>query len=164
MNHGIFEKNSIILLVGILVVVSIVQMAKKHRSHVHMKVSEIVVPVVLLAVALGFFMFMFPQSSSLMGRASTLNATKNDQTWNSRQQSWTGAEKMIAQSPLTGKGLGSFPYNSYNYTQAYPTCTISVVATPQNDARARNLSWSSQNASYGSITYIGSVATNSIEN
>ncbi len=100
----------------LLVVVSLVQMAKKHRSHVHMKVSEFVVPVVLLAVALGFFMFMWPQTSSLVGRASTLTAAKNDKSWNIRQQSWTGAEKMIAQSPLTGKGLGSFPRLSYNYT------------------------------------------------
>jgi len=100
----------------LLVVVSLVQMAKKHRSHVHLKVSEVVVPVVLLAIALGFFMFMWPQSSSFVGRAATVNSIKNDSTWNSRQLSWAGAEKMIAQSPWTGKGLGTTPYNMFNYS------------------------------------------------
>jgi len=83
---------------------------------VHLKVSEVVVPSVLLAIALGFFMFMWPQASTVFGRAGTLSAISKDATWNSRQATWAGAEKAIAQSPLTGKGLGSWPYLSYNYS------------------------------------------------
>jgi len=101
-----------------LVVVSLAQVVRKHRSNVHLKVSEVVVPSVLLAIALGFFMFMSPQASTVLGRANSLSALSNDGTWNTRQATWAGAEKAIAQSPLTGKGLGSWPNLQYNYSGA----------------------------------------------
>jgi putative inorganic carbon (HCO3(-)) transporter len=89
-----------------LVVVSLVQMVRKHRSQAHLKKHEIVPTVVLLVAAVGVFMFLWPHSSTVLGRANTLTAVSTDGTWHSRQLAWAGAEKMIAQSPLTGKGLG----------------------------------------------------------
>ncbi len=100
----------------LLVGVSLVQMLRKHRSHAHLKVTEMVVPVALLGIALGFFMFMWPHASTVVTRATTLGAVSNDATWNSRQMAWTGARKMIAESPLTGKGLGSYAQLQSSYT------------------------------------------------
>jgi len=116
----------------LLTVVSLVQMVKKQRSHVPMKVSEVVVPVALLAMATGFFLYLWPQSSAIMGRATTFKAVTTsassekccsakthlteDATWNGRLNAWAGAEKMIAQSPWTGKGLGSYAALQHNYS------------------------------------------------
>jgi len=121
-----------------LVTASLVQMVRKHRSHVHLKLSEVVVPVVLLVIALGFFMFMWPQASSFLGRANTLSALSQDSNWTSRQALWAGAGKAIAQSPLTGKGIGSWPGLQYNYSGGGLNIT-SLHIRPSLGNQAHNL-------------------------
>lgn len=78
---------------------------------------QIALPLIMLVMALGFFLLIFPQTSALVGRATSLQHTNTVNTWQIRQHTWHGAEQMIAARPLTGFGLGLYPYYQKEYTR-----------------------------------------------
>lgn len=78
---------------------------------------QVVMPILLLVIAVGFFLLIFPQTSVLIGRATTLQSASAVGTWQIRQHTWQGARKMIAARPLTGFGLGLYPYYQQDYTR-----------------------------------------------
>ncbi|HLJ55467.1 MAG TPA: O-antigen ligase family protein, partial [Chthonomonadaceae bacterium] len=99
----------------VLAVASLVQIVKKQRSNQPVRVHEVAVHAVLLVLTVGFFLYMWPNSASVFGRAATLNAVQADATWNAREATWAGASKMIMQSPVVGHGLGTFPTMAHQY-------------------------------------------------
>jgi len=122
----------------LLVVVSVLQLVRRQRSSAHVKVAEVAVPAVLLVMAVGFFLYLWPHSSTVLGRATTLNQVSTDFTWGTRQATWAGAQKMIAQSPWTGKGLGGSVYLMNNYAGVgLPLDTLHI--RPSLGEQAHNL-------------------------
>ena len=79
--------------------------------------AQAVLPLALLVLALGFFLLIFPQTSALVGRATSLQHADTVNTWQIRQHTWRGAEQMIMARPLTGFGLGLYPYYQKEYTR-----------------------------------------------
>ena len=86
---------------------------KQSRRNRH----QAVLPIMLLVIAVGFFLLIFPQTSALVGRATTLQSGNLVSTWQIRQNTWRGVRQMIAARPLTGFGLGLYPYYQKDYTQ-----------------------------------------------
>lgn len=99
------------LLLGIVASV----MAWKDKSSRHNR-HLVVLPALLLVIAVGFFLLIFPQTSALVGRATTLQSASAVDTWKIRQHTWAGVDKMIRERPLTGFGLGLYPYYQKEYT------------------------------------------------
>ena len=77
---------------------------------------QVVMPILLLVIAVGFFLLIFPQTGVLLGRATTLQGANTVDTWKIRQGTWQGARQMIAARPLSGFGLGLYPYYQREYT------------------------------------------------
>ena len=100
-----------LVVLGVLSLVA----AMQNRSLAPRK-HEVVLPVMLLLVAAGFFLLLWPQTASLMSRASSLNKVSAVDTWHNRQHTWAGALKMIADSPVFGHGLGQYPVLQSRYT------------------------------------------------
>ena len=101
-----------LLLLGI-VAISIALRDKSAHSSKHV----VAMPILLLVIATGFFLLIFPQTSALIGRATTLQSASVESTWKTRQHTWQGARQMIAARPLTGFGLGLYPYYQQTYTR-----------------------------------------------
>ena len=78
--------------------------------------AQVVLPVMLLVVSLGFFLLIWPQSSHILSRATTLENTAGIQTWQIRQHTWQGALQMIRERPLTGWGLGQYAVTQSQFT------------------------------------------------
>ena len=70
----------------------------------------------LLIVASGFFLMISPQTESIFNRFSSLSRLGTDSTWQGRQPAWQGAIKMIKNKPMTGYGIGLYPYFQHTFT------------------------------------------------
>lgn len=116
---------------------AIVSMVRKHRSHLHVRMSEAVAPVAVLVIALAVFMFLWPQSSSILGRATTLSSVSTDSTWATRQAGWQDTIPMIKHAPFFGNGLGLFPY--MHYVSGIGQSVTAVHMHPSLTDQAHNL-------------------------
>ncbi|HLK57775.1 MAG TPA: O-antigen ligase family protein [Chthonomonadaceae bacterium] len=83
-----------------------------HRKH------EAVLPLGLLAVAIGFFFLVSPQAASIVDRAQTLTHARTTRGWQYRERMWMGALQMVKEHPLTGVGVGLFPYREQQFTNS----------------------------------------------
>lgn len=93
--------------------------ANKERSHLPLRARKhlFVLPAMLIAITVGFFLLMNSQNQSVAQRASTVTHLATDNSWQSRvQEHWTGAVAMIQAKPLTGWGIGLFPIYQHAYT------------------------------------------------
>ena len=97
---------------GVLALVA----AHANGSKTVVQKHQVVMPIVLLVVAAGFFLLILPQSNVLLTRATSLQGGAAVNTWAIRQHTWRGAMQMIGQRPLTGFGLGLYPYYQKAYT------------------------------------------------
>ena len=70
----------------------------------------------LVVVAVGFFLLVWPQSSHIINRATSLEHTESVETWRSRQHTWQGAMQMARARPLTGWGIGQYAVLQNQYT------------------------------------------------
>jgi O-antigen ligase len=105
---------------GALAVLAVVVGAKKSRISAHK--HQIVLPVMLMAVAAGFFLLIWPQTSSIVGRATSLSNVADEAGWTYRQQMWQGTINMIKAKPLTGFGTGLYPFYQQQFTHlGFPT-------------------------------------------
>lgn len=77
---------------------------------------RVAAPLLLLVLAVGFFLLIWPQTGTLVDRATSLQHADTVGTWQVRQHTWRGAWKMIADRPLTGFGLGLYAYYQKPYT------------------------------------------------
>jgi len=78
---------------------------------------KLLVPALLLAAGVGFFMMVSPLSTSVLNRATTLTSVSNLDAWQDRQQIWHGALRMIADHPITGLGPSMYAYSHHAYTK-----------------------------------------------
>ena len=88
---------------------------RKNQKLVNRK-HELILPLMMLVVSVGFFLLISPNTSGFMHRATTLGNANAEQGWQYRQQAWHGAEQMIKERPLTGFGLGQYGLHQSAYT------------------------------------------------
>lgn len=78
---------------------------------------QVVLPLMLIAVSIGFFFVMNSQNQDMTHRASSLTHLTTDDSWQERVQNyWQGSVTMIKQRPLTGWGVGLYPLYQHDYT------------------------------------------------
>lgn len=77
---------------------------------------NLLVPVLMLAVVSVLFLVASPQTLPIFQRAQTLKAVSADSTWQVRVAAWRGALEMVRQHPVTGVGIGLYPYFQHQYT------------------------------------------------
>lgn len=77
---------------------------------------QFIMPILLIVFAVGFFLLLSPQTSSILERATSISNFKSDKAVVYREGAWAGALKMIKVHPLTGAGIGQYPYLQSEYT------------------------------------------------
>ncbi len=77
---------------------------------------EAVLPVMLVVVAVGFFLLVWPQTSHILSRATSLEHADSINTWQSRRHTWQGAMQMVRARPLTGWGVGQYAVQQKRFT------------------------------------------------
>ena len=77
---------------------------------------ELILPLMLVVVAVGFFLLVWPQSSQILNRATSLEHTESVETWRSREHTWQGAMRMVRARPLTGWGIGQYAVLQKQFT------------------------------------------------
>ena len=100
----------------VLALGSLALAVRKHGSHLRLHLAELIVPAALIVIALGFFLFMWPHSSTIVERGASFASVSQDSTWLGRMPEWRGAMKMVANKPLLGYGLGLYPYLQSHFT------------------------------------------------
>ena len=78
--------------------------------------QQLVLPLMMLVVSIGFFLLIAPSTGGFVQRARTLANPNGERGWQYRQQAWHGAEEMIKERPLTGFGLGLYSYYQEKFT------------------------------------------------
>lgn len=92
--------------------------ALKNRSaNISTRKHELVLPVMLLVVSVGAFVFMWPQASKFLERGQTLTHYANINTFQVRQKLWSGAWQMFKSHPLTGVGVGNYPVHQSEFAR-----------------------------------------------
>lgn len=77
---------------------------------------ELVVPLMLIVVSVGFFMLVSPQAKSIVDRAGSIKSLETDRGWQYRQQAWRGAEAMVRSHPIFGVGIGQYSVQQQKYS------------------------------------------------
>ncbi len=77
---------------------------------------EAALPIMLVVVAVGFFLLVWPQSSHILSRATSLEHADSISTWQIRQHTWQGAIQMVRARPLTGWGAGQYAVQQKRFT------------------------------------------------
>lgn len=81
---------------------------------------ELVLPVMLL-VAVGVFLVLWPQTSTFLNRATSLANARTDTTWQWRQAAARDALGMFRAHPLAGVGIGMYPIARNGGRLLHPT-------------------------------------------
>lgn len=93
-------------------------MATRKNQKMAQRKHELVLPLMMLVVSIGFFLLISPNTSSFLHRAETLTNAGAERGWQYRQQAWHGAEMMVKDRPLTGFGLGQYAFYQGAYTHS----------------------------------------------
>ncbi|MCW3098727.1 MAG: rane protein [Chthonomonadaceae bacterium] len=99
-------------------------MATRKNQKLANRKHELIMPLMMLVVSVGFFLLISPNTSGFVQRATTLGNTSAEQGWQYRQQAWHGAEQMIKERPLTGFGLGQYARYQSQYTHSGVAMTM----------------------------------------
>ncbi len=93
-------------------------MATRKSQKLANRKHELILPLMMLVVSVGFFLLISPSTGGFIQRASTLGNPDAERGWQYRQQAWHGAEMMIKERPLTGFGIGNYPFYQAGFTHA----------------------------------------------
>ncbi len=93
-------------------------MATRKNQKLATRKHELILPLMMLVVAVGFFLLISPNTGGFMKRATSIGNASGEQGWTYRQQAWHGAEMMIKERPLTGFGPGLYSYYQAQYTHS----------------------------------------------
>lgn len=93
-------------------------MATRKNQKLANRKHELILPLMMLVVSVGFFLLISPSTGGFLQRASTLGNPGAERGWQYRQQAWHGAEMMIKERPLTGFGPGLYAYYQSKYTHS----------------------------------------------
>jgi putative inorganic carbon (hco3(-)) transporter len=100
-----------------LVFLAVTSVIRYRQGHARLRRDhEILLPLIVLAVAVGFFLLMWPTTAGLVSRATSLRRVTVVDTWQQRQATWAGVRHMIAARPWFGHGLGQYVIQQRAYT------------------------------------------------
>jgi O-antigen ligase len=103
---------------GITVLAIMLLWNASYRNSMVRKKHEVVMPIMLIAVAVGFFFLVSPESGNIGDRMhSTLNGS-SESAVAYRAQLADGALAMIKERPITGQGVGLYSMYQYKYTKS----------------------------------------------
>ncbi|MCC6730888.1 MAG: O-antigen ligase family protein [Chthonomonadales bacterium] len=102
---------------GVLAILAIAVAARNRPSSLASRKHELVLPAVML-VGVIVFLALWPQTNTLLQRATTFSNVSAQATFQSRQAMWRDAASTIASRPLTGIGVGLYPVR---YSAAHPS-------------------------------------------
>jgi len=105
---------------AVLAVLAVVAALRGRQRGLTVRRHELVLPAMLFA-AVGVFLLMWPQASSIFDRAGTLSRISADESWRMRDAYRGAALEMVRARPLTGVGIGQFAYAQYRYTHVGTT-------------------------------------------
>ncbi len=91
-------------------------MATRKSNKFGNRKHELVLPLMMLVVSVGFFLLIAPNTGGFLQRARTIGNPSSERGWQYRAQAWHGAEMMIKERPLTGFGPGLYSYYQSKYT------------------------------------------------
>ncbi len=77
---------------------------------------ELTFPLMVSLVVVGFMILLAGGNNGVSDRIATFARIAADQSWSRRLQAWRGAARMVANSPVTGHGIGSYPLLQQRYT------------------------------------------------
>ena len=107
------------------------------RARLGARKHEWALPVMMLVVAATFFLVISPDTGSIVQRASTLAQPSQESGMHYRQNTARGALAMLKARPLTGWGIGLYPYYQRSFTGNGRV--LSGASTPHLDENAHNL-------------------------
>lgn len=116
-------------------------MATRKTQKLATRKHEVVLPLMMIAVSIGFFLMIAPNTGGFMQRAQSIASPNAERGWQYRQQAWHGAEMMIKEKPLTGFGIGLYAYNQAQYTHngiPMPSIRTSAMIHPSLWEQAHN--------------------------
>lgn len=105
-------------------------MATRKNQKLANRKHELILPLMMLVVSVGFFLLIAPSTGGVVQRAMTIGNPNAERGWQYRQQAWHGAEMMIKERPLTGFGLGLYPYYQSEFTHAGYSMTNTRSESP----------------------------------
>ncbi len=102
--------------VGIAVLAVVSFWSAARRSEAARSKQQMVMPVMLLVVSLGFFALVSPEAGNIGERMRTTINPSSETAVEYRQKLAAGAIAMIKQRPLTGQGIGLYPLYQQQFT------------------------------------------------
>ena len=119
-----------------------------------------VLPAMMLAVSLGFFLLISPLTSNILGRATTLGSASHIHTLQTRQHTWEGASRMIQARPLTGWGIGQYSVLQNQYTHdGLPIAELGMAASLSEQAHNWYLQTAAELGIPGLLLMVGALVT-----
>ncbi len=101
---------------GLLALGLLTTYALSRHSRIGARKHEWAIPVMLLFVGAGFFLTVSPDTGSILERADTLTQAGKETGWQYRADKARGSLAMIRERPLTGWGIGLYPYYQRQFT------------------------------------------------
>jgi len=114
---------------GVLGLLALATTIKNRGSRLAARKHEMVLPVMMVGMAVAFFLMISPETATFMDRANTLSNVSGINTWQTRQNWYQGSIEMIKQHPLGGFGVGSFAVTQNPFT-GMGRPTLNSVAGP----------------------------------
>jgi len=123
-----------------LVVVALLAVKTVGFREVRTQKHLFVAPALAALVAIGAFFALSNTGEVVGARAQTLTAAQADGSFQWRMGMWDTARKMIADKPLTGRGIGSFPmvagyYSNHQAPSVHQVKTVGadLASVPHNE-------------------------------
>jgi O-antigen ligase len=119
---------------AVLGVLAFLVALRNRSANLSARKHELVLPVMLLVVSVGAFVFLWPQASKFLERGQTLTHYADINTFQMRQELWKGAWQMFQSHPLSGVGVGNYPV----YQSEYTKFGVSLTRTPMRPSLGEN--------------------------
>lgn len=101
---------------GALGLFALVSAVRNRKGSMATRKHELVLPVMMVGMAIAFFLIISPQTGEFLNRGNTLSNLSGINTWQTRQNWYRGAAEMIRQHPLIGVGVGRYPVVQEQFT------------------------------------------------
>lgn len=144
-------------LVGLLVLTALIWRYRESDGNLGRGRSMLVVPAVLVVCATGVFLVLSRTAPQIQERAATLAAPGEDASWNERVQQWGGTTRMIAERPLFGWGIGTYPVAQAAFVKGLRPAKLIRSGGPSLQEMAHNeyLQLTAELGLLGLLAYLG---------
>ncbi|MDE2126476.1 MAG: O-antigen ligase family protein [Armatimonadetes bacterium] len=78
--------------------------------------ADVVLPIAMVISAIALFLFLAPNSGSILDRVASIGNANGQSTFIQRETQWAGSLKMVANKPILGYGIGQYPPDQAAFT------------------------------------------------